>query len=274
MVRLFALALFSLTLFAAAAGAQTARPKAYAPEDLRQLSENDQIRVIAREYGDQTGGREIPDDQMEFYLDQIDSGWTFSRIKDDITTSLGNNGRPGNGNTWNNGNNNGNNNGWNNGNNGNHNGWNNGNNPNATGPVIKCESRNERATECQTNFTGRAVLSRNLSRTECVEGQNWGQRPGMLWVNRGCRGEFAQLRGRNASNWQDSEYGRYSVTCASTNERYATCAWNSRYGTPVLAQRTSRTECVEGRSWGYRNGSLWVDRGCRARFTPDYEWRN
>ncbi len=40
------------------------------------------------EYADQSSGRRLPDDQLEFYLDQIDSGWTFSRIKQDIAESL------------------------------------------------------------------------------------------------------------------------------------------------------------------------------------------
>jgi len=31
-------------------------------------------------------------------------------------------------------------------------------------------------------------------------------------------------------------------------------------------QQLSGRACVEGRSWGYSNGSLWVSGGCRARF--------
>jgi hypothetical protein len=42
--------------------------RAYAPENLRTLSVQDQQRVIAQEYAEQSGGRRIPDDQMQFYL--------------------------------------------------------------------------------------------------------------------------------------------------------------------------------------------------------------
>ena len=78
------------------AGAATALPvpaaaqstRAYAPENLRQLSVSERARVIEREYADQSRGRRIPDDQLEFYLDQVDSGWGFSRIQQDIATSL------------------------------------------------------------------------------------------------------------------------------------------------------------------------------------------
>ena len=64
--------------------------KAYAPENLRTLSRQDQERVISLEYSEQSRGRRIPDDQLRFYLDQVNrSNWTFSRIKQDIATSLG-----------------------------------------------------------------------------------------------------------------------------------------------------------------------------------------
>ena len=62
--------LMALCLAAPAAMAQVS-PKAYAPEDLNILDERDQARVIAKEYMDQSGNRQIPDDQLEFYLDQV-----------------------------------------------------------------------------------------------------------------------------------------------------------------------------------------------------------
>ena len=77
---------FAGTALPQAAAAQSTR--AYAPENLRQLSLPDRVRVIEREYADQSRGRQIPDDQLEFYLDQVDSGWGFSRIQQDIATSL------------------------------------------------------------------------------------------------------------------------------------------------------------------------------------------
>lgn len=111
------------------------------------------------------------------------------------------------------------------------------------------------------------MLVRQLSRSDCVEGRTWGQRPGLIWVNRGCRAEFAAARG--GGRWEDSEWGRYSVTCASRAGRRATCAWNERHGRPRLIQQLSRSQCVENRSWGYAGGNLWVDRDCAARFGPD-----
>jgi len=83
-----------------------------------------------------------------------------------------------------------------------------------------------------------------------VEGQTWGVRNGAVWVNRGCRGEFAEARG----GWGGGNGGgnaNYSVTCSSNSNRRETCAWDARQGRPVLQQQLSGSACVEGRSWGY-----------------------
>ena len=278
--------------------AQAQAARAYAPENLRSLSRADQERVIRLEYSEQSNGRRIPDDQLRFYLDQVNrSNWGFSRIKQDIATSLG----------------------------GNHGGWNPG--PGVPSGAVLCESENNRYRECRTNFRGNAVLVENISRTRCVEGQNWGSRDGMVWVNAGCKGRFAQgasvggtvrcessnnrrqecrtgfrdnavlsrqlsstrcIEGQNwgqgrGSVWVDrgcrAEFteGRggwnpgpgnsnYSVTCSSANDRRATCAWDSRQGRPVMVHQLSSSPCREGSTWGYSGNQVWVDRGCRARF--------
>jgi hypothetical protein len=153
------------------AAAQTTR--AYAPENLRQLPVTDRVRVIEREYSDQSGGRQIPDDQLEFYLDQVNSGWGFNQVRQDIGVSLrggtggGSGGglRPGAG--WG---------GWN----GSH--W--------TGQTIICSSTDRRRRECRTPFNGRPALVENISGTRCVEGVNIGGGGGVMWVDRGCRARF------------------------------------------------------------------------------------
>jgi hypothetical protein len=285
-----------------------AQSKAYAPENLEQLAVPDRIRVIEKEYADQARGRRIPDDQLEFYLDQVESGWSFSQIKQDIATSLGGGGSAG--------------------------GWRPGPGP-RPGPglpvEVLCESRNDRYTECTTPFRGVAIVARQLSGVRCIEGANFGSRPGMVWVSRGCRARFVEddrysappnaidaivcesrdgryrecrvpFRGRAAllrqlssqpcvegrswgsrpgllwvnhgcrASFTDARGGgrpdvAYSVTCASTDGRYRTCAWNANAGRPQLLEQTSGTACIEGRTWGYdRREGLWVDRGCRGRF--------
>ncbi|WP_256775482.1 MULTISPECIES: DUF3011 domain-containing protein [unclassified Stenotrophomonas] len=221
--------------------------RAYAPDNLSQLSSSDRSRVISQEYAEQANGRRIPDDQLRFYLAQVNSGWSFSKIKQDIATSLRGNGGGG----------------WNGGGNGGGN-WNGGGGNNGNGGTIRCESQNNRERACPTRWRN-ATLVRQISGTACVQGQTWGVRNGAIWVNRGCRGEFAEARG----NWGGGGGGgnsNYSVTCSSNSKREQTCAWEARQGRPVLVQQLSGSACVEGRSWGYRNGTLWVSNGCRARF--------
>lgn len=55
------------------------------------------------------------------------------------------------------------------------------------------------------------------------------------------------------------------VDCASVDDAYLDCrsVGTSRV---ALARQVSEAACVEGRSWGVRDGMLWVDRGCRAEF--------
>ena len=90
MIRLILILCFLAGAFALPSTLQAqVSSKAYAPENMRNLSYPEQVRVIEKEYYEQSGGRSIPDDQLEFYLDSIESGWTFSRIKNDIATSLG-----------------------------------------------------------------------------------------------------------------------------------------------------------------------------------------
>ncbi|HGK7304923.1 TPA: DUF3011 domain-containing protein, partial [Stenotrophomonas maltophilia] len=150
-------------------------------------------------------------------------------------------------------------------------GWGGGNGGNwggGSGGTIRCESQDNRERTCPTNWRG-ATLVRQISGSACVEGQTWGVRRGSIWVNRGCRGEFAESRGGwgggNGGNWGGGN-SNYSVTCSSNNNRTQNCDWDERQGRPVLQQQLSGSACQEGRSWGYSRGQVWVSNGCRARF--------
>ncbi|WP_149195391.1 DUF3011 domain-containing protein [Luteimonas suaedae] len=274
-----------------------AQQRAYAPEDLRTLSVPDQTRVIRLEYSEQSGGGSIPSDQLRFYLDQVNrSDWTFSRIKQDIARSLGD-GHGGEGGpepsivcgserggyaecrT----------------------GWTNaalsqnlssircsegvnwGVRPGlvwvdqgcrarfveamAASETVRCESPRGRRQECRTGFRGQALLTRQLSSTACIEGRTWGQSPGRVWVDAGCRGEFTRIPGSAPPHRPTPPpVDGYTVTCSSTDGRPYSCAWDSRRGRPVLVEQLSQNPCDEGLGWGYVGDRLWVNRGCHARF--------
>jgi hypothetical protein len=226
---------FGLWLALPAPVAAQVGTKAYAPEDIWTLPVPDRIRVIEREYAEQSSGRRIPDDQLEFYLDQIQrSRWTFSQVKNDISKSLGGSGG-----------------GWNPGPGG----------PPSGGGEILCESRNDRYTECPTPFRGQAMVSRQLSSTRCIDGVNFGSRPGMVWVRGGCRARFVE----NDRYDPPPVWGGGEITCESRNNAYRECRTNFR-GPAVISRQLSSQACVEGRSWGNRLGIVWVRYGCRASF--------
>lgn len=148
-------------------------------------------------------------------------------------------------------------------------GWSGGGNGNWNGNngTIRCESNDNRQRVCRTDWR-RATLVRQLSKSQCIEGRSWGSSNGAVWVSDGCRAEFAEGRGGgwgggHGGNWGGSNY---SIECSSDDNRLRSCAWDRRQGRPVLIQQLSRTQCVEGRNWGYNGNSLWVNDGCRARF--------
>lgn len=218
--------------------AQAAGAKAYAPEDMRVLAIPDRIRVISKEYAEQSRGRRIPDDQLEFYLDQVESGWAFSQIKQDIALSLGASGPGGPGG-----------------------GWRPGPGQGYAAPEVLCESRDNRYTECDTQFRGAARVSRQLSSTRCTEGVNFGSRPGRVWVSGGCRARFVE-----DDRYSDPALpGGREISCESRNGQYQECR-TGFMGRAQLVRQTSSTACVEGRTWGTRNGVVWVNGGCRGRF--------
>ncbi len=275
--------------------------RGYASEDLRRLNQNDQVRVIRQEYADQSGGRRIPDDQMRFYLDQINrSNWRFSQVRQDIAQSIRGGGpQPGRDGTIR--------------------CDSNGSDPSTCrtpwpgqsrivrtvsdaqcvegrswqsqpgqisvsngcraefaeaprpvdfprrGRVVDCESAGSRHNACTVPWSGPSRLQRKLSKAKCVEGRSWGSGPGQVWVSHGCRGQFTAAGGFNEVPGYG---GDYAVTCNSVGGIVpTTCAWDRSRGQPYLLQQLSGVPCIDGQTWGYSDRSgLWVSRGCRARF--------
>lgn len=57
-----------------------------------------------------------------------------------------------------------------------------------------------------------------------------------------------------------------TITCESKNNRRQSCRIPSP-GYVTLDQQLSRVECRQGRTWDYDRREIWVDDGCRGRFT-------
>ena len=211
--------------------------RAYAPEDLWTLNTADQTRVISLEYREQSSGRNIPNDQLRFYLDQVrQSRWTFSKVKQDIAKSLGNNG-----------------------------GWNPGPGPGPDPGVqtIRCESNDGRSRTCPTPWQRQSRLVKQLSSARCTSGQTWFSSRGQVTVSSGCRAEFGPGMGPGPGPGPGGQ--QVSVQCESTDGRLRTCGSNL-VGRATLQRQLSNQRCIENSNFGLRNGSVWVNNGCRGVF--------
>jgi hypothetical protein len=56
-----------------------------------------------------------------------------------------------------------------------------------------------------------------------------------------------------------------TVRCDSNDGHFHECVAGAADSVTV-ARLWSKTKCVRGENWGYRNGLIWVDEGCRADF--------
>ena len=55
---------------------------------------------------------------------------------------------------------------------------------------VRCESDRGRERRCEVGVWQGAKLTRQLSKSPCVQGQSWGWDTRGVWVSRGCRAEF------------------------------------------------------------------------------------
>ncbi|MCD9086192.1 DUF3011 domain-containing protein [Stenotrophomonas sp. SY1] len=132
--------------------------------------------------------------------------------------------------------------------------------------TIRCESNDNRQRVCNTGWRS-ATLVRQLSKTQCVQGRNWGNGNGSVWVSGGCRAEFAEGRGGWGGGNSGGGWGGNggTIRCESNDSRQRVC--NTGWRSATLVRQLSNTQCVQGRNWGSGNGSVWVSGGCRAEFT-------
>ena len=55
------------------------------------------------------------------------------------------------------------------------------------------------------------------------------------------------------------------ITCASDDGRRHYCRIDTQGYVRMVSQRSSAS-CIQGRTWGFDKGGIWVTRGCRADF--------
>ena len=132
------------------------------------------------------------------------------------------------------------------------------------GQVITCSSGDGRRNWCNIDTRGGVRLNRQLSGSPCIENQTWGVDNRGLWVDNGCRAEFAVNGG---GNWGGGGGGGQVVTCSSDNGRRNWCQTSGDLRRITLSRQISGSPCIQNQTWGVDNRGLWVDQGCRAEFT-------
>ena len=136
--------------------------------------------------------------------------------------------------------------------------------------MIQCSSDQNRPNECRVDgLIQDARLSRQLSRSQCVEGRSWGVRGNGLWVTDGCRGEFRVRLARRGGGFPPRPRVD-SIRCGSRNFGYNSCAANGFLVNLEIDRQLSGSACVAGRTFGYTGSTIWVDRGCEAVFRAYY----
>ena len=144
--------------------------------------------------------------------------------------------------------------------------WGGGNNG-RPGQVIRCESWQFQPARCGMDTRGGVQIHRVIA-GDCRQG-NWGRDRNGVWVVNGCRAEFVSGGGGGSGggNWGGGNWGggmNQVVECNSIRYRPARC--NARINSGVQVDRVLGGECIEGRSWGWDRGGIWVNNGCRALF--------
>jgi hypothetical protein len=120
---------------------------------------------------------------------------------------------------------------------------------------------------CPISTYGGVELVRQKSESACIYGRTWGVTGDSIWVDRGCRADFAVGTGEY---FRDGDYrGGRTFYCASDDFNLHGCPVDT-YGGVRLVRQRSESPCIYGRTWGYDGRGVWVDRGCRADFAVGY----
>lgn len=144
--------------------------------------------------------------------------------------------------------------------------------------VVRCESNDNRTQRCAMDSRWGVQIVRQLSRSACMEGRTWGYDRYGVWVGQGCRADFRNGGGAygNQPSGYGNQYGngygtRYGdgngqlIRCQSNKGHIERCAADTRGGVQ-LVRKLSDAACIQGRSWNYDRGGIWVSQGCRADF--------
>jgi hypothetical protein len=130
---------------------------------------------------------------------------------------------------------------------------------------VVCESAKGDRIVCPADTGSGVILAQQLSKAACVEGESWGSDADreLVWVDRGCRGEF--LLGGAAPPARPQVTYDAVVPCESENGRRKQCPADTAAGVQLVRQLDDAS-CAYGKEWGWDGKGIWVTKGCRAEF--------
>lgn len=125
---------------------------------------------------------------------------------------------------------------------------------------INCASEGGRYRYCPAQTYGSARIDKKFSDAPCTFGKSWGYDAKGVWVSNGCRALF--VLGEPSVR---PPIGGGRITCESMKGKRAYCRVSTR-GQVRLVEQLSKAPCTLGYTWGWDDGGIWVDRGCRGEF--------
>ena len=140
--------------------------------------------------------------------------------------------------------------------------------PRSVAQTVSCSSDDGKRHYCSTNAPGRIRMVQQRSESACREGYSWGQDDRGVWVDHGCRADFAVDERRHDDHYRGDGYsGGHGqvVSCSSDDMHRHYCQADTRGGVQLIKQH-SDASCRQGGSWGFDRRGIWVDHGCRADF--------
>jgi hypothetical protein len=138
------------------------------------------------------------------------------------------------------------------------------------GQAITCSSEDGGRHHCSAMTQNGVQMTRQRSGSPCIEGQTWGFDQSGIWVDRGCRADFAVGGNNSYGNGYGNQPGSSrTVRCSSGDGNRNYCNVDTQNARIRMIKQISGSSCVEGSTWGYDSRGIWVDKGCRADFSVE-----
>ncbi|MES2767964.1 MAG: DUF3011 domain-containing protein [Bdellovibrionota bacterium] len=140
---------------------------------------------------------------------------------------------------------------------------------------FQCASINNNYAECHTGLerTHQLYMSRQISKSACIEGHSYRLMGDRVTVSNGCRAIFVARGITNYPQPGDQVIENtvsVRIRCESQNHNTAQCRIPLRRVRQVyLEQQHSKSACIEGHSYFVNDRYITVTNGCRATFVAN-----